>query len=499
MPRQQLDEYTEQLARVAQTNFLEGLSVLQKAQLLSRQNDATVQTLTEFNRKKNLLDGEVKTTEQQINELKDTELFKGAEDDIAETIIQLQSSIDNSLTRQEAFTKLSQTAALQLESIGSERSIALAKIIRQQDIDILQMKKDLYEIEGSKLHNTKYQMELAILQKNSNVSNLAVQMMADDAYMQRLQSNYYKQVYSAGQEKKISLFNNEDLYKSMFAKFGGQKYFREAFALVLSKIPEAQPIRPEEPRSSSGASQMEAMQDMYDRLNYLDKYYTYLKDTSSDIVQIEQEKGTAIEEIRDLYRQVAESIYGKYDPANKNKVYQEKFHFGRDPNVNARLKDPDVLNTFKNKRNETITGATVGQVFFSPFEIADYVYTRKYNVSESNKENYFRNFDYFISKFPTKDGQPQAFDKPVSIDELGRVSPNYLRYPNPITGQVLQYDLSKLINGKSKVFYQPHYENLGDIFDAEMKDTKKENLPPLIPAHKPYYDKYELSWENFWR
>lgn len=429
MPR--VDQYTEELSKLAQSNFLNGIEVFSRAELLKNQNQATLDTLTEFNRQKALIDGEVKTTEQQVKELSDSNLFQTGSEDIEKAIVNLQTGIENSLSRQQMFTDLSQRASLQLESIGSEESQRMAKMIRQQDIDRLEMTKGYFELQASKLNVVKYQFELGMLQKNNKVNNLAVQMIADEEY-QKFRTDY---IYN--QKSGKTKYSFKDLYDKMYTKYGKEDLFREAYAVASSKLGEPLAYRPDAPDYSG---QRNALEKMYGNAQYLVDMYNYLRQTSNFIDDIENNPN--YKDVRQAYYDAAVGVYGAQNEKNKN-----SFNFGADPKVIAKMnQDADLKDVGK---------VMFGEELLSPTDLATWIYNRKWNQGSS--EYYFDVLNEFRTKLKKTDGNSPNFT-PYNFDDKEQAYvPNY--GSTRIGNRELFFDYSQLISNENGKYWQPASPN----------------------------------------
>lgn len=345
------NDFTQQLAELQKVNLGSGFILQAQAKMMANQDEALRNTLSILNKSQQDLDAELKTTDQQIQEINDSDIFKEGVEDIEKTSAQYQAMLDASLLRQEKYQELYQKGIQDLISIGSEESLQQADALGKElpyklqnvkdrmaiPMERLRFKQGMFELKSLKYTTEEAGIQLKALKQNVEVMSLVTNIMevptADG------KSTWYGELvadmnFNEATGKVNYKERLNDFYEMINNELAGNPLRGEvikAFDLELSK--RVRNWRPPAPTFDS--SGFERLQD---EANYTLDLYGFLKEATYATGMFENDKDYA--GTRKLYSDYATQYVTelKLDPNKDRSRIDEIMKFGSSKEVIARIR-----------------------------------------------------------------------------------------------------------------------------------------------------------------
>lgn len=324
--------FTEQLGELQKANLGSGFIVAAQAHLLKRQNQATLETLDNYNRAiQEFNEGGVKTRDEQIADLEGTETFKDSVDTIEQMSANYMTNLQAHLERSKILQQIGSGAVNTLMGIGGEDAEKLAGTIDKDVRMKLELQKEQMEAElkgaqfkalqfnimASKINAEKNSIEVEALKKDIDTMDLIskLQMELNKEWNDLLGKLIMKDGRHLWVDAKNKLFQKaQDIY-------GDNPNLGNALRVIDKTIDDRIKIynTPREPQGTG-------LQRQVDEENYTLQLYNWLTESSRLVADLQY--NPRFEDLREAYKRTAENLYGEMTKENS-----KKFEFGSDIKV----------------------------------------------------------------------------------------------------------------------------------------------------------------------
>ena len=441
-------DFTETLAQLQTQNIGAGFILAAQANMMANQDEATKNTLALFNKSQQDLDNELRTTQQQLDELNNSDVMKDGKEDIEKMSARYQAMMEASIERQNKYQELYQKSIQDLITIGSEDSLKQAqnlendlpyKLQNEKDrmaipFQRLQFKKTMFDVELSKLNTEQAGITLQQLKQNIDVMDLVTNMMqlTDDKG-----NNYYADLVSnMGWNDKYGTINykkrQDTFYKVIDNELAGNPLkgkVIQAFDLEFSK--RIRNYSPPEPKIDT-----RGFERLQDDANYTVSLYGFLKNATYATGMIENSpdySGT-----RKLYEDAAASYIKEKGITDINAI-KEIMKFGSSKEV---IKRTTALNP-----DSYLTAVRNDGLPTDHYKVMEMVNGLKY---DKQSDNYY--WDK-LTEFKKKINAGEDF-KIIPISELksdimGRKEFKRQVKTVKLMGQDVPFDLTSLMSNDS--------------------------------------------------
>lgn len=482
-------DFTEELSRLQSANIGAGFILQAQAEAMKRQDQATINTMALFNQSKSNLDNELRTTDEQLKEIQESDVFKEGVDTIDKMASNYEAMLNTSLLRQQKVVDLYQKTVRDLSGIGSNESLQMAEVIGNQlplqleqekqrmlvPMERLRFNETMLGIKRNKLDIQKTEIEVGELLKNIDVTEKVGEIMADP------KSGWSELSTQLTYDEKNGIFSyadaKEKFFTNIYARLEGNP-LRDSIMKVLDTTIDARTrgFKRDAPQYNSNSSGLERLQQ--NEYIMLDRYQ-WLKDTSRFMHNLENSSEPSIVRLRNDYRMLALEKLNSLgiDPLSPKGI--EYMKFGSQKEIVDQLNNTESLDY--NIINEGVSRTAKDALI----EFHDIKYT-------PSSKNYYPTV-YKQFKIETHGGKDVVINPMPQLNEAqkndlivsGQLKENEVRYVNgklygryrpriksALTGQELPIDFSQLISFEAGDWYDPYNDEALKFFAATDEEKK---------------------------
>jgi len=483
-------DFTEELTRLQNANIGAGFIMQAQADAMKRQDQATINTMALFNQSKNNLDNDLRTTDEQLKEMQESDAFKDGTESIDKMASNYEAMLNTSLLRQQKITDVYQKTIRDLAGIGSQESQQMAEVIGNQlplqleqeknrmlvPMERLRYNEVMLGIKRNKLDIKKSEIEVGELLKNIDVTEKVGEIMAnpDMGWSQLSTSLSYDEkngVFTFAEEK-------DKFFREVYMKLEGSPVRNDVLKVLDSVIEsKIRGFKRDAPQYNRNASGLEQLQN--DELTLMGRY-EWLQNTSRFMHNLENSPEPSIVRLRNDYRTLAldklKSI--GVDPLSKEGA--EYMKFGSQKEI------VDKLNNDENVDYDIINEGVSRSAKDALVEFHDIKY-------DSSSKSYYP-LIYKQFKRETHAGKDVVINPMPVLSEAqkkdlitsGKLKDSEVRYVNgKIYGRYkpkiksvlspnaeLNIDFSSLVSFESGDWYDPYNDEALKYFTATSEDKK---------------------------
>lgn len=469
------DDFSKQLTQLQAQNLGAGFIMQAQVEALKNQDQATINTLAIFNQAKNNLDNELRTTEEQLQDLESSDVFKDGVEDLDALASQYEAMINASIMRQQKLADIYGSAVRDLSQIGSQESKEIAGRLSQD----LPIQMGIEEQRGQKpIEKLKYmgmvnqliigrldaqqrQMEVDKMRQDIEVMDSVSQVLDDPASgWQELFANL---TFNKNTGKRNYIKQKEEFMENLFTNFKDNKNLGRIM-LYFDNLIESQ-VRDYDPpvfAPSSGG-----LQGVYENEKKMLDTYDWLLKTSAYMEHVETSPEFSL--ARSSYNTTAMNLLKEKGIDPTSPEAQKYLNFGSNREVLTRMAS-----------QEKIFGDASKVILFrgeysSPTDIATWIYHTKYDSDPENNEYYPKYYqilkDIVIPGkredklrpiepiFQLSEGEVLELKNKGTLKEAENLYGRYYA-PNrrivPTTQGNIVVDFSKLTSFESNKWWNPH-------------------------------------------
>jgi hypothetical protein len=483
-------DFTEELTRLQNANIGAGFIMQAQADAMKRQDQATINTMALFNQSKSNLEGDVLTTNEQLEEMQKSDAFKDGTESIDKMASNYEAMLNTSLLRQQKITDMYQKTVRDLAGIGSQESLQMAEVIGNQlplqleqeksrmlaPMERLKFNEAMLGIKRSKLDIQKSGIEISELLKNIDVSEKVGEIMADE------KTGWSKLTtmlgFDTGSGKFTFAEEKDKFFRQVYMRLEGSPV-RNDVLKVLDTVIESRirNFKREVPQYGRGGSGLERLQE--DELTMLGRY-EWLQRTSRRIHDLENDPTGSNARLRNDYRILALEKLDKLkiDPLSKEGIEYMKFGSQK-----------EIVDMFDNSEAANYNIIEDGVSRPAKDALLEF-YNNKYN--SSSREYYPLVYNQFkrethggknvvINPMPVlSESQKKDLNKPGELKDTevrnfngkayGRYKP---KIKSLLTGTEMEIDFSSLISFESGDWYDPYNDATLKYFTSTPEEREK--------------------------
>lgn len=382
-------DFTEELTRLQSANIGAGFILQAQAEAMKRQDQATINTMALFNQSKSNLDNELRTTDEQLKEIQESDVFKEGVDTIDKMASNYEAMLNTSLIRQKKITEIYQSAIRDLNQIQSPESVQMAQTLtgqlptqlelEQQRMNIplnrIKFQNEMNGILKSKIDIEKNQIELNQIKQDIDVMEKVDLVLNDpNSGWQQLYANlkFNKNTGVRGyvEEKK-------EFMENVFLTLKDDPLVGRVMR-VLDDVIEKN-VRDYDPPVFAPSSNASGLEKLQKNEEYLLGLHNWLRNTSMFATNVET--SPVYSNVRANYKNTALTILQEKGIEPTSKEAEQYLKFGASPVVLARMK----------AQSKTFGEADVVEFqggWATHADVANYIYQTKYNNDPENEQYY---------------------------------------------------------------------------------------------------------------
>lgn len=481
------NRFTEELAKLQGVNIGAGFILSAQAEMMANQDEATKNTLAIFNKSVQDLDGELKTTSEQLQEIANSNVFEQGVEDIEKMSAQYQAMLDASLMQQQKYQEAYQESIRDLISIGSPESIQQANALEKElpfrlqnlkdrmaiPFERLNFKKSMFELNRLKLDTETADITLRQLKQDINVMDLVTKMMAveipgteGETYWADLVSNMGRNLNTG----KVNFKERQDTFYQMINNELAGNPLKDKVIQVLD-LEMSKRVYNYDPPVQQGNGGFERLQD---DANYTLGLYQFLKDATKGSWHFEHDKDYA--GTRKLYSDYADAYIQEAGITDINAISNIK-RFGSSKEVIKRIKQSNAGDNY-------LTAVRSDGLVTDHLDVLDTIHSWKYD--KDSPSYYWGNLETFKKKI----NRGETF-KIVPYVEMGTNETGGKLYGRnvrnvPIMNKMIPFDLTALMSNDSGYweYYEPsitgHPESMEEFLYKNIPDPNRPKVPSQI-------------------